>query len=232
MAREMNALSAEPRALGGKGAARAARRDGKVPAVIYGGKKPPEAISIARRDLEKAWNAGGFLTQLLELEVGGTKTRTIPRDVQVHPVSDKPLHVDFLRLEAGARLKLSIPVRFDNEAESPGIKRGGVLNIVRHEVELDCPVENIPEQLVADLDGTEIGDSIHISQISLPDGVVPTITDRDFTVATIAAPSRLVTEDEEAAAAAAAEGEEGAEEGAPEAEGGDAPAAEGESEDS
>jgi len=229
MAREMNALSAEPRDLGGKGAARANRRNGKVPAVIYGGKKPPEAISIAQRDLEKAWKAGGFLTQLLELEVGGTKTRTIPRDVQVHPVSDQPLHVDFLRLEAGARLKLSIPVRFDNEAESPGIKRGGVLNIVRHEVELDCPVENIPEQLVADLDGTEIGDSIHISQIALPDGVVPTITDRDFTVATIAAPSRLVTEAEEAAAA---EGEEGAEEAATEAEGGEAPAAEGESEDS
>ncbi len=206
---ELTTLAAELRDRGGKGAARAARRTGRVPGVIYGGKTPPEMISIDRGDLTKIWNTGTFLNQITMVDVGGNQTRAIARDVQLHPVSDVPLHVDFLRLEAGSRVKLSIPVSFENEGTSPGIKRGGVLNIVRYEVELDCPADNIPSSLTANLEGLEIGDSLHISAITLPDGVKPTITDRDFTVATIAAPSKVATAEEEAAAAA--EGEEAAE---------------------
>lgn len=212
---ELTTLAAELRDRGGKGAARAARRTGRVPGVIYGGKTPPEMISVDRRDLTKVWSTGTFLNQITLVDVGGKQTRAIARDVQLHPVSDAPLHVDFLRLEAGSRVKLSIPVTFENEAASPGIKRGGVLNIVRYEIELDCPGDNIPATLVADLDGLEIGDSLHISAITLPEGVKPTITDRDFTVATIAAPSKVATAEEEAAEAAAADSEATAEGEAP-----------------
>ncbi len=224
---ELATLAAEVRDRGGKGAARASRRSGRVPGVIYGGKNPPEMITVDRGDLVKIWQTGTFLNQITLVEVGSDKTRAIARDVQLHPVTDVPLHVDFLRLEEGARVKLSIPVNFENEGLSPGIKRGGVLNIVRYEIELDCPVDNIPANLVVNLDGLEIGDSVHISAITLPDGVKPTITDRDFTVATIAAPSKVATAEEEeaAAAAAAAEGEEVAEGEAPAAEG-EAPAEE------
>ena len=199
---------------GGKGAARATRRTGRVPGVIYGGKTSPEMISIDRGDLTKIWNTGRFLNQITVVDVAGKETRAIARDVQLHPVTDTPLHVDFLRLEAGARVKLSIPVNFNNEGASPGIKRGGVLNIVRYEVELDCPADNIPTSLEADLTGLEIGDSLHISAINLPDGVQPTITDRDFTVATVAAPSKMATAEEtEAAEGDAAEGDAAAAEG-------------------
>jgi large subunit ribosomal protein L25 len=181
-----------------------------VPAVVYGGKKEPELIALDRTELTKAWNTGNFLTQLIMVDLDGKQTRALPRDVQVHPVTDAPLHVDFLRLDAGARIKLMIPVHFVNDEESPGIKRGGVLNVVRHEVELDCPAENIPESLTADLTGFDIGDSLHISAIALPDGVRPTITDRDFTVATVAAPTIEVVE-VETPEGEDAEGEEGAE---------------------
>lgn len=202
-------LKATARERVGKGAARATRRAGLIPAVIYGDKQAPSAIAVERRELDKLLKTGNFLTTLFSVEVGGEKTRVIPRDVQFDPVRDFPVHIDFLRLGEHTRLDVAVAVHFINEEESPGIKRGGVLNIVRHEVELSCLADQIPEELVADLTGLDIGDSIHISAISLPEGVTPTITDRDFTVATIAAPAALKSEEEEEAEAAeAAEAEE------------------------
>jgi len=207
-------LKAAARDRVGKGAARATRRAGLVPAVIYGDKQPPEPIAIERKELATRIKAGGFLTTLFAVELNGEKSRVIPRDVQFDPVRDFPIHVDFLRLGEGARIDVSVPVHFINEELSPGIKRGGVLNIVRHEIELNCLADQIPEHLLADLTGKDIGDSIHISAIPLPEGVVPTITDRDFTVATVAAPAVLTVEEEEL------EEEEGVEgEGEEEAEG-------------
>jgi large subunit ribosomal protein L25 len=202
----------------GKGAARATRRAGLVPAVIYGDKQPPEPIAIERKDLATRIKAGGFLTTLFSVDLNGERSRVIPRDVQFDPVRDFPIHVDFLRLGEGARLDVSVPVNFINEELSPGIKRGGVLNVVRHEIEVNCLADQIPEQLVADLTGYDIGDSLHISAIPLPEGVTPTITDRDFTVATVAAPAVLTVEEEEVEEVEGVEGE-GEEEGEAEAEG-------------
>jgi large subunit ribosomal protein L25 len=190
-------LNAVVRERGGKGAARAVRRQGLVPGVIYGDKKEPETISIDRRELVRLLNIGNFMTTLVSIDVGGSKTRALARDVQFDPVKDFPLHVDFLRLGTGARIAVDIPVHFLNEEASPGIKRGGVLNVVRHEVELVCPADAIPDFIEADLTGYDIGDSLHISAITLPEGVKPAITDRDFTVATIAAPAGLTAEEEE-----------------------------------
>lgn len=196
----------------GKGAARATRRAGQVPAVIYGDKKPPLPIMLERRELDRLLHGGAFLTTLFNIDVAGETTRVIPRDVQFDPVRDVPMHIDFLRLGAGARISLHVPVHFINDEQAPGIRRGGVLNVVRHEVEVNCLADNIPDELVADLTGMDIGDSLHISAISLPEGVQPTITDRDFTVATVAAPAGLKSEEEEAAEAEAAEAAEEAEE--------------------
>jgi large subunit ribosomal protein L25 len=165
--------------------------------VIYGDKKEPETISIDRRELVRLLNIGNFMTTLVSIDVGGAKTRALARDVQFDPVKDFPLHVDFLRLGTGARIAVDIPVHFLNEEASPGIKRGGVLNVVRHEVELVCPADAIPDFIEADLTGYDIGDSLHISAITLPEGLKPAITDRDFTVATIAAPAGLTAEEEE-----------------------------------
>ena len=190
-------LKAAARDRVGKGAARATRRAGLVPAVIYGDKQAPESIAIGRKELGNLIKSGGFLTTLFSVDVNGAKSRVVPRDVQFDPVRDFPIHVDFLRLGEGARLNVNVPVQFINEEESPGIKRGGVLNVVRHEIELICLADQIPDQLVADLTGYDIGDSMHISAIQLPEGVIPTITDRDFTVATVAAPAVLVVEEEE-----------------------------------
>lgn len=198
-------LKAAARDRVGKGAARETRRAGQVPAVIYGDKKPPAPISIDRKELDRLLQGGSFLTTLFNVEVNGQTTRVIPRDVQFDPVRDFPVHVDFLRLGQGARVNLYVPVTFVNEDRAPGIRRGGVLNIVRHEIEVNCLADNIPEELVADLAGFDIGDSLHISAMRLPEGVQPTITDRDFTVATIAAPAGLKSEEEEAAEAEAAE---------------------------
>ncbi len=192
------ALSAKPRPRVGKGAARAVRREGMVPAVIYGDKKPPEPISLAFRDVWKHVQTGAFLSTICEIDLEGKKIRVIPRDVQMDPVRDFPLHVDFLRLAKGARVTVEVPVSFVNEEESPGLKRGGTLNVVRHMVELSCPMDSIPESIEADLSGLEIGDSLHISDITLPEGVEAAITDRDFTIATIVGTQ----------GAAAAEGEE------------------------
>jgi len=190
-------LSAELRERVGKGAARAVRREGRIPAVIYGDKKPPLPISLSAKELDQQVQTGSFLTTLYEINVGGNKARVLPRDVQFDPVRDFTMHVDFLRLGEGATINVEIPVTFINEEESPGLKRGGAVNVVRYTVELLCPADSIPDEIVADLTGLDIGDSLHISAISLPEGVTPTITDRDFTVVTIAAPVVEVVEEEE-----------------------------------
>ena len=210
---ENTQLTAQARDRAGKGVARALRREGRVPAVVYGDKKSPDLISLSHNEVTKLWNRGTFMSSLLDLEVDGKTQRVIPRDVQLDPVKDFVTHVDFLRLGKGAKIAVEVPVNFVNDEESPGIKRGGILNVVRHEVELNCPAESIPESIEVDLTGTDIGDSIHISAITLPDGVTPAITDRDFTIATIAAPAALVSEEQEAEEGEGEEGEETAAEG-------------------
>lgn len=201
-------LSAEPRDRVGKGAARAARRDGKVPAVIYGGKEDPLSIVIDHPQLVKALRTGRFMSTLFNVDVAGKKTRVIPKDVQFHPMTELPVHVDFLRLGKGAKVTVPVAVHFLNEEASPGLKRGGVLNIVRSDVELLAPADAIPEALEVDLTGLDIGDSVHISDVTLPEGVTPTITDRDFTVATVAAPSGMAVDEEGDGEEGEAEGEE------------------------
>jgi len=198
-------LKAQARAGVGKGAARALRRQGLVPAVIYGDKKPPVGVAIAYKDAHKSIYAGGFLSHVITLDIDGEKHRVIPRDYQLDPVKDFPIHIDFLRVGAGTKLTVDVHVTFVNELASPGIKRGGVLNIVRHTVELSCPADAIPDHITVDLTGKEVGDSIHISAIELPAGVTPVIRERDFTIATIAAPSGLRSEEAEAAGAPAAD---------------------------
>ena len=205
-------LSAELRSRAGKGAARQTRRDGRVPGVIYGNKQPATLISVEPRELLRQLRKKAFHATLFDIACDGKKERVLPRDVQFDPVSDKPTHVDFMRVGEHTRVYVDVPVVFQNEAQSPGLKRGGVLNIVRHEVELVCSVENIPQQITIDLAGLDIGDSVHISMVKLPEGVRPAIADRDFTVATIAVPTVQKVETEvaatpaegEAAAAAAA----------------------------
>ena len=224
---DIEVLNANVRERVGKGAARATRRAGLVPGVIYGDKKDPEPISVSHRELVQQLQTGKFLSTLFEVEVDGTKTRVIARDVQFDPVKDWPVHVDFLRLGKGATINVEIPMNFINEEESEGLKQGGVLNVVRYTVELICPADNIPEELIGDLTGLDLGGSIHISDVKLPDGVEPVISDRDFTIATIAAPAGLhADEDEEGEEDEFAEGEEMEGEG----EGGEA--AEGEGEES
>lgn len=179
-------LKASARTRVGKGSARALRREGNIPAVIYGGKQPPLSIAINQNETSKKLHAGGFLTHIATLDVDGEKIRVLPRDYQLDPVKDFLVHVDFLRILADTRLTVEVPVRFLNQDTCPGLKRGGVLNIVRHEVELEVPAESIPEHIEIDLANAEIGDSIHISAVALPAGCTPTIKDRDFTIATIA----------------------------------------------
>jgi large subunit ribosomal protein L25 len=183
------------------------RRAGRVPAVVYGAKQPPSMISVDPKDLMRALRAGSFLATVFNVDVDGKTERVLPRDVQFDPLTDRPLHVDFLRVSPTTTVTVDIPVAFRNEEASPGLKRGGLLNIVRHEIEAHCRADAIPHHIEVDLTGLDIGDSVHISMVTLPEGVRPTITDRDFTVATIAAPT--VVQEETAAAAAPAEGEEG-----------------------
>ncbi len=213
-------LEAAVRERVGKGAARQARREGRVPAVIYGDKKSPEPISLPYKTVYQQVQTGTFLNTLFTLNVNGNKTRVIPRDVQFDPVRDFPMHVDFLRLGENATITVEVTVNFLNEEECPGLKGGGVLNIVRYAIEISCPADAIPETIDADLTGLELGDSLHISAITLPENVVPTITDRDFTVATIAAPAGLDRaedeEDEEELEGIEGEETEGGEEGADE----------------
>jgi large subunit ribosomal protein L25 len=193
-------LAAQPRDRGGKGASRAVRREGRVPAVIYGAKQPALAIHVEEKLLVKLLQTGHFMNSVVEVEVDGGTHRALPRDVQFHPVTDRPIHVDFLRVAADTLVTVAVPVRFENEYASPGLKRGGVLNIVRHEIEFRCPADRIPDDVVVDVTGFDVGASIHISSVTLPEGVTPVI-DRDFTIATIVAPSGLKSEE------AAAEGE-------------------------
>lgn len=193
-------ITAEPREKAGKGSARAARRSGKVPAVIYGDKKEVVMINIARNELVSVINRGHFLTSQFEIKLDGKTERVLPRDIQVHPVTDDPLHVDFLRLGKGAKIVLDIPVNFVDEEKSEGLERGGVLNIVRHEIELSVPGDAIPDQIDVSLAGLDINDAVKFSSIDLPKGCEPVITDRDFTIATISAPSGMNIEEEDAAA--------------------------------
>ena len=204
-------LKAEAREQVGKGSARAVRRDGKVPAVIYGDKQPPLAIALSYKDVYYKIHGGGFLTTIATIDVGGKKIQVLPKDYQLDPVKDTPLHVDFLRIGKNTEVNVEVPVHFINEEKSPGIKRGGVLNIVRHQVEFHCPANAIPEFITVDLTGANIGDSIHISAVKLPEGVRPVIHDRDFTIATIAGSSAMKPE-AETTEAAPAEAEEGGEE--------------------
>lgn len=187
---ETTTISAMVRDRAGKGAARATRRAGRIPGVIYGGKQPPICISVEPKWLKIEMLKPGFLTRLFNIDLGKDGThRTLPRDVQLDPVTDQPLHVDFMRVTGESVVHVAVPVSFINEGLSPGLKRGGVLNIVRHEIELYCKPDDIPHSLVVDLAGLDIGDSVHISHIKLPEGATPTITDRDFTVASVAAPT-------------------------------------------
>jgi len=186
---DIGSLPAEPRDRVGKGATRALRRTGRVPAVIYGSKEDPLSVSLDPKMLDRELNSPGFFARLYDVAVDGGTHRVLPRDVQYDVVRDTPIHVDFLRVGATTRLNVNVPVRFVNEEECEGLRRGGVLNVVRHEVELSCRADSIPPELIANLTGLDIGASIHISDIALPEGVTPTIDDRDFTVATIAAPT-------------------------------------------
>jgi large subunit ribosomal protein L25 len=212
---EIIAISAEKRERAGKGNARAARRAGRVPCVIYGAKKDPIMISMESKQLGREINKQGFFVRQYDIEVDGANHHVLPRDVQLHPVTDQPIHVDFLRVTVDTKLHVNIEVLFRNEEESPGLKRGGVINVVRHEVEVVCTVSNIPSAFEVDLTGLDIGDSVHISDLNLPEDLVPTIADRDFTIATIAAPTVVVEpEPEDVALEEGEEGEavEGAEE--------------------
>ena len=210
---EANILEAEARDRVGKGAARATRRAGRVPSVIYGAKKDPKVISIDPLVLRKHLEAGTFFSTVFEVKINDDVERVLPRDVQLHPVTDIPQHVDLLRVTAATKVTVEVPCRFLNEDESEGLRRGGVLNVVRYAIEVLCAVDNIPQEVDVDLAGLDIGDSIHFSHGSLPDGVEPTISDRDFTIATIAAPT-IVEEETEGE-----EGEEDMELGEGEAEG-------------
>ena len=209
-------ITAEKRERAGKGIARALRREGRVPAVIYGDNKESEGISMHRNEFTKLFNTGRLMSTLLDVDIDGKKHRVITRDVQVHPVTDIVLHADFLRLGKGAKIAVEVPVNFLNEETCPGLKVGGVLNVVRYTVELNCPADNIPASIDLDLAEAEMNDSLHISQVALPDGVTPVIDDRDFTIATIAAPAGLKSEAADADEGEEGEGEEGGEEEATE----------------
>ncbi|HVE02182.1 MAG TPA: 50S ribosomal protein L25/general stress protein Ctc [Sphingomicrobium sp.] len=206
-------LPAETRDRAGKGASRALRRDGRVPAVVYGEKKEPLSIHVEEKLLTKMLHTGHFMNSVVMIDYKGKAHRTLPKAVDFHPVTSRPIHVDFLRIGEHTKVTVGVPVRFDNEEDSPGLKRGGVLNVVVHELELVCDAASIPNEIHVSLDGLEIGDSIHISDVTLPEGVVPANKDEDFTVATIVAPSAMKAEEEEAAAEGEvpAEGEEGTE---------------------
>lgn len=210
-------IEAEARDRLGKGASRATRRAGFVPAVIYGNKKDPESVQIKANELQRLLNRGGFMSQTYDLVVGGKKTTVLPRDLQLHPVTDAPMHIDFLRLGKGATVTMSVPVQVSGEDVSKGLKRGGVINYTRHDIELNVPADAIPEFIEVDVTELDLGEAIKISEITLPEGATPTITDRDFTILAIVAPSGLKS------AEAAADEEEGEEvEGEAAAEEGDA----------
>ena len=202
---EMVELKAEERADTGSAAAKKLRKVNSIPGIIYGGSKKPQLISLQRKDLWKQVEKGHFLSTVYTLDIGGKKERVIPREVQLDPVRDFLVHVDFMRVSKSSRIDVEVPVRFVDEAKSPGLKRGGTLNIVRHEIELTCPADSIPEEIQISLEGYDIGDSIHISVVNLPANVTPTIQDRDFTIVTIAASSGMKADEEGEREADAAE---------------------------
>ena len=186
---DITVLTANAREKVGKGSAREARRQGNIPAVIYGDKKSPIPIVIEQKILVRQLSTGGFFNTLFDIDINGELNRVLPRDVQLHPVTDVPEHVDFLRVSATTKISVEVPVEFVGDDVSPGIKSGGVLNVVRYTVEVSCTPDLIPSSLLLDLSSAEIGDSLHISAVNLPEGVTPTISDRDFTIATIVAPT-------------------------------------------
>ena len=208
-------LVAETRDRAGKGASRALRREGRVPAVIYGGKEEPTPIHVEAKELVRQLGGGYFMNSIVMIDVGGKSVRTLPTDVTFHPVTDRPIHVDFLRLAKNAKIQVAIPVIFVNEEDSPGLKKGGVLNVVRHDLELVCEADKIPAEIQIDVTGLEVGDAIHISSVTLPEGSESAITDRDFTIATIVAPSALKRAESEEGEEVAAGEETGGEEEAP-----------------
>jgi large subunit ribosomal protein L25 len=177
------------------------RREGRVPAVVYGEKKEPLSIHVEERLLTRMLSTGHFMNSVIMIDFQGTPQRTLPKAVDFHPVTSRPMHVDFLRISEHTKVHVAVPVRFDNEEASPGLKRGGVLNVVQHELELVCDAAHIPSEIHIPLDGLDIGDSVHISEVNLPDGVLPSNQDEDFTVATIVAPSAMKAEEEETAPA-------------------------------
>jgi large subunit ribosomal protein L25 len=209
-------LSAETREAGSKGAARAMRREGRVPAVIYGAKQEPTSIHIEEKTLMKLLHTGHFFNSVVMLDVGGKQVRTLPKDVQFHPVTDRPLHADFLRIGAHSTVTVDVPVHFKDEELSPGLKRGGVLNTVVHDLGLVVDASHIPDEIVISLKGLEIGESVHLSQITLPKGA-KAVDDGELTLATIVAPSALKSAESEEDEASAADAPEASEEGGEEA---------------
>lgn len=187
-------LAATLRTKTGKGGARATRREGRIPAIVYGDSKAPVTISVESRELVRQLNTGGFFNTVFDLQIDGNSNQVLPRDVQLHPVTDVPEHVDFMRVGGSAAITVEVPVEFLNDEDCPGLRAGGVLNIVRYAVEVSCRADLIPAAIQVDLATAELGDSLHISAVSLPEGVTPTITDRDFTIATIAVPSAVASE--------------------------------------
>jgi large subunit ribosomal protein L25 len=212
----MNSLEASIRKTTTKGELNSLRKNDQVPAIIYGGKEENQKISLSKKQVQFLIDQENFLSKIISINIDGNQINVLPREVNYDPISDNPIHIDFLRIVKGAKVIIEIPVKFINNEKSPGLKRGGVLNIVRRSVELKCPTETIPDELVVDLDGLEIGTSIKISSIKLPENVNPTIQGRDFVIATVAAPT-VFKEPEKPAEAEGAEGEaaaEGAVEGA------------------
>ena len=205
----MNILKATKRTTVSTGQINKLRSEGFVPAVLYGGKKNNLNISLKKIQLQNLINTETFMSKVFDLDIDGTPEKALPRDIAYDPVSDEPIHIDFIRIEKGSKLILEIPVKFINTDKSPGLKKGGVLNIVRRKVELKCPTENIPNEIIVDLNDTEINTSLKISSVKLPEGVVPTITDRDFVIGTVVAPTVLI--EPEKTEEATAEGETPAE---------------------
>ncbi len=205
----MSDLKAIKREKTSSGANNRLRSEGFIPAILYGGKDSNQNISVQKKDLKNLVNSDTFLSKVLELDIDGKKEKVIPRDVSFHVVSEEPIHIDFMRIVAGKKIILEIPVKFINHPDSPGLKRGGVLNIVRRKVELKCPAENIPDEIIVDLAGTDIGTSIKISSVKLGNDIAPTITDRDFVIATVASPTVIKEPEKPAEGEASAEGVEG-----------------------
>tara|TARA_B100000575_G_C23098906_1_gene633931 strand:+ start:928 stop:1665 length:738 start_codon:yes stop_codon:yes gene_type:complete len=205
----MSNLKATKRESTSSGSNNRLRSQGFIPAILYGGKDANQNISVKEKEVKSLVYSDTFLSKVLELDIDGKKEKVIPRDVAFHVVSEEPIHIDFMRIVAGKKIELEIPVKFINHPDSPGLKRGGVLNIVRRKVELKCPAENIPNEIVVDLAGTDIGTSIKISSVKLGSDVVPTITDRDFVIATVASPTVIKEPEKPAEGEAAADGAEG-----------------------